>query len=38
MLEFCDTMLEFYPKEILKIAIRTSRFEEIKKFWEIKID
>lgn len=38
MLEFCDTMLEFYPKEILKITSRTSRFEEIKKFWEMKVD
>lgn len=27
MLDFCDVMLEFYPKEIAKIGERVSRFE-----------
>lgn len=33
MIELCDFMLEFYPKEIAKIGKRISRFEEVKKFW-----
>lgn len=33
MLELCDTLLEFYPKEIEKIGGRIKRFEEIKKTW-----
>lgn len=38
MLELCDTMLEFYPKEIGKIGERTTRFKEIRKVWEKKSD
>src|SRR3990167_11029121 len=34
MLELCDTLLEFYPKEIGKICERIVRFKEIRKFWE----
>ncbi len=33
MLELCDTMLEFYPKEILKTGKRMKKFEEIRQFW-----
>jgi len=33
MLELCDVMLHFYPKEITKIGRRISRFEETKQFW-----
>ena len=33
MLEFCDTMLEFYPREIGKIGKRVSRFEAVRAFW-----
>ena len=33
MLQLCDTMLEFYPKEIAKIGGRLRRFEEIKAYW-----
>ncbi len=33
MLQLCDAMLEFYPKEIAKIGDRLRRFEEIKAFW-----
>lgn len=34
MLEFCSTMLEFYPREVGKIGKRISRFEAIRTFWE----
>lgn len=34
MIELCDTMLEFYPKEIAKIDKRIARFERIKEGWE----
>ena len=33
MLEFCDTMLAFYPKEISKITKRIGKFEKVKEFW-----
>lgn len=33
MLEFCDVMLAFYPKEIAKIGDRVTRFEEVREFW-----
>jgi len=38
MLELCDTMLEFYPKEIGKIGDRIDRFKKIRKEWEKKPD
>lgn len=38
MLEFCEVMLEFYPKEIAKIGDRVSRFERIREFWSRKTD
>lgn len=38
MLELCDTLLEFYPKEIGKIYERIDRFKEVRKFWEKKRD
>jgi len=38
MLDLCDTMLEFYPKEIGKIGERIDRFKKIRKFWEKKKD
>lgn len=38
MLEFCDVMLEFYPKEIVKIGERMSRFEQVQAFWSNKSD
>ncbi len=34
MIEFCDTMLEFYPKEIAKIDSRIERFKKIRGEWE----
>lgn len=36
MLELCDTLLEFYPKEIGKIGERIIRFKQVRKFWEKK--
>ncbi|MFH1686223.1 MAG: hypothetical protein ABIE70_01720 [bacterium] len=38
MLEFCDVMLEFYPKEIAKMGERVSRFEQVREFWSRKAD
>jgi hypothetical protein len=38
MLEFCDRMLEFYPREITKINDRIERFRIVRKFWESKSD
>lgn len=38
MLEFCDVMLEFYPKEIAKIGERVSRFKQVRAFWSRKAD
>lgn len=38
MLEFCDVMLEFYPKEIAKIGERVSRFERVRDFWARKAE
>ncbi len=34
MIEFCDTMLDFYPKEIGKIENRIGRFQKIRDTWE----
>lgn len=34
MLEFCETMLEFYPREILKTQDRIGRFKNVKSYWE----
>lgn len=33
MLEFCDTVLAFYPREIAKITKRIGKFEKVKRFW-----
>ena len=38
MLELCDLMLEFYPKEISKIKDRFQSFENTKTFWKAKAD
>ncbi len=38
MIEFCDTMLEFYPKEIAKIDKRIERFQKIRDEWENRSD
>jgi len=36
MLELCEVMLEFYPKEIGKIHARVERFEKVRAFWQAK--
>ena len=36
MLELCDVMLEFYPKEIGKTQMRIDYFEKVKSRWENK--
>ena len=36
MLELCDALELFYPKEIDKIVGRLERFREVRKFWESK--
>jgi hypothetical protein len=33
MIEMCDALLEFYPKEIAKIGKRISHFEKVKQHW-----
>jgi len=36
MLELCDMMLQFYPKEIGKIGERIDYFKKVKQYWENK--
>jgi len=36
MLELCDSLFEFYPREIEKINSRISYFRRVKKYWESK--
>ena len=36
MLELCDVMLEFYPKEIGKISARIEYFEQVRRHWQSK--
>lgn len=36
MLELCDVMHEFYPKEIGKIHARVGYFEKVKRHWQTK--
>lgn len=38
MLELCDVMLEFYPKEIGKIQTRIEYFERVRERWQAKSD
>jgi len=38
MLELCEVMLEFYPKEIGKIETRIEYFQRIKKRWQAKAE
>ena len=38
MLQLCAVILEFYPKEILKIQDRIGRFDEVKTYWESRED
>jgi hypothetical protein len=36
MLELCDIMSEFYPREIVKIQTRIKYFERLREYWEHK--
>ncbi len=36
MLELCDAVLAFYPREIAKIQERISYFEKVREFWQSK--
>ena len=38
MLQLCDAVMEFYPREIGKIRERIQRFEEVRTKWEAKED
>lgn len=38
MIELCDVMLDFYPKEIVKINDRIDYFHRIKRQWQSKND
>ena len=38
MLNLCDTMFEFYPREISKIQERIDRFRQVRTFWHSKED
>lgn len=33
MLQFCDTVLAFYPREIAKIKRRIGQFDRVREFW-----
>lgn len=38
MLQLCDAMMEFYPKEIGKISDRIQKFESVREYWENRED
>src|SRR5712691_3217488 len=38
MIELCDTLLEFYPKEIAKIDKRMVHFQKIRAQWEQRVE
>ncbi|MCY4050315.1 MAG: hypothetical protein OXE41_08190 [Gammaproteobacteria bacterium] len=38
MLQLCEKMMEFYPKEISKISERIQKFEGVREYWENKED
>jgi hypothetical protein len=38
MLEFCDRILDFYPREIAKITQRVTHFQRIREYWESRVD
>jgi hypothetical protein len=38
MLELCDVLLEFYPKEITKINDRIGYFKQVQELWLAKPD
>ena len=34
MLQLCDAMMDFYPREISKIRSRMDRFESVREYWQ----
>ena len=38
MIQLCDVMADFYPKEIGKIETRMNHFESVRNYWESKDD
>jgi len=38
MLQLCDALLEFYPKELTKINDRMERFRKVRQVWEARPD
>lgn len=38
MLELCDYLFEFYPREVVKINVRLNYFKRIQKYWQNKKD
>ena len=38
MLQLCDVMMDFYPREIVKIRERIQRFESLREYWDKKED
>lgn len=38
MLDLCDVLMDFYPKEIGKITTRIGHFEKVREFWLTKQD
>jgi hypothetical protein len=38
MLELCDALFEFYPREIAKISQRMDYFKKVQAFWEMRPD
>lgn len=36
MIELCNNLFEFYPREIEKIGERILYFKKVKKFWQNK--
>jgi len=37
MIELCDTLLSFYPKEVLKIDARIEHFQKVRAYWSAKV-
>lgn len=38
MLQLCEVMMEFYPREIAKIRDRMDRFNQVQAYWELRED
>jgi hypothetical protein len=36
MIEMCDHLLDFYPREILKVKERVGYFKKVRKYWQSK--